>query len=523
MTLKRAWPVLALLALLLVLGETSQSRLSITYDEFGHLLYGMRVMAGNTDRFDDSKMPVSALNALPLTLRGIGEAQLDPRRAPLEEIRLARHATVWASAVLALVVFAWACELYGYAAGLLALGLYVLEPNLLAHGQLVTTDLYAALFLTLALYTYWRFLARPGRGRLVVSALALGLAQVAKYTAAYLHPLYLLLGFIWWWRQPDRARLGKSCLAAAAVHVAASLLVINAAFLFNHTGLSWGGYAFKSSFFRGVQHATAFLGWAPVPLPYPYLQGLDLVKYGDESGTGFGSIYLLGELRHNQGFPAYYLVAFLFKTPLALQALLAWAAVRWWRTRERRSFWRDELVLLVPVAFFTVYFDFFFKAQIGLRYFLVAYPLLIVFAGSLAADWPGLGRRARLAGAGLVVWMAASNLYYFGHYLTYFNELIGPRTNAYKVLADSNLDWGQNILDLQDYLRAHPDVTRNPPEPVPGHYIVDVNIVAGIDTARPGHWVHFFAPTGQVAFTYLLYDITTADLERALRQLRKAQ
>jgi hypothetical protein len=217
----------------------------------------------------------------------------------------------------------------------------------------------------------------------------------------------------------------------------------------------------------------------------------------------------------------YYLVAFLFKTPLALQGLLAWAAVHCWRTRARRSFRRDELVLLVPVVFFTVYFDLFFKAQIGLRYFLVAYPLLIVFAGSLAADWSGLGRRARIGVALLAAWMVASNLYYFGHYLTYFNELIGPRTNAYKILADSNLDWGQNILDLQDYLAAHPDVQRNPAEPLPGRYIVDVNIVAGIDTARPGHWVHFFEPVGQVAFTYLLYDITTADLEQALSHLQR--
>jgi hypothetical protein len=521
MTPKRAWPVLALLMVLLVLQEGSMRRLGITYDEFSHLLYGVRLVEGNSDRFDDSKMPVSAWNALPLAFSGVDEAQLTASPNQIEPIRLARHASVLAGLALALVVFAWAYELYGYAAGLLALGLCVFEPNLLAHGELITTDLYAALFITLALYTYWRFLAKGGRGRLLVSATALGLAQVAKYTASYLYPLYLLIGLIWWWRQPDRANLWKPALGSVAVYAAASLVVINIAFLGNHTLMPWGDYTFKSRLLQGLQHATSFLSWVPAPLPHPYIQGLDLVKYGDESGTGFGGIYLFGEVRHNQGFLTYYFVAFLFKTPLALQAILAWAAVHWWRTRRGRDFLRDELVLFAPVAFFTIYFNFFFKAQIGLRYFLVVYPLLIVFAGSLASDWAGLGRRARIAGAALAAWMVASNLSYFGHYLMYFNELIGPRANASKVLADSNLDWGQNGLYLRDYLRDHPEVTRNPPEPGTGRFIVDLNIALGIDTSRPGGWIRYFEPAGMVAYTYVLYDIKLSDFEKASNRLRK--
>lgn len=189
-----------------------------------------------------------------------------------------------------------------------------------------------------------------------------------------------------------------------------------------------------------------------MPLPYPYLQGLDLVKYGDESGTGFGRIYLLGELRSNRGFPSYYLVAFLFKTPLGLQVLLLWAVVQAWRRRLGAEFFRHEFFLVVPALFFALYFSLFFRAQIGIRYLLVIYPLLIVFAGSLARDWRQMGPKARLAGAGLLLWIAGSNLSYAGHYLSYFNELVGNRRNSYKILADSNLDWGQNINYRADYL-----------------------------------------------------------------------
>ena len=42
-----------------------------------------------------------------------------------------------------------------------------------------------------------------------------------------------------------------------------------------------------------------------------------------------------------------------------------------------------DWVVVVPVAFFAVYFNFFYQAQIGIRYFLVVFPPLYVLAGDL--------------------------------------------------------------------------------------------------------------------------------------------
>ena len=53
-----------LLLALLALQVSSARRTSVTYDEPGHLRYGTRLLSGETARFDDSKMPVSAVNAL---------------------------------------------------------------------------------------------------------------------------------------------------------------------------------------------------------------------------------------------------------------------------------------------------------------------------------------------------------------------------------------------------------------------------------------------------------------------------
>jgi hypothetical protein len=40
----------------------------------------------------------------------------------------------------------------------------------------------------------------------------------------------------------------------------------------------------------------------------------------------------------------------------------------------------------------------------------------------------------------------------FPHYLTFFNELAGGPSNGYKVLVDSNLDWGQDLIRLRKYM-----------------------------------------------------------------------
>ena len=47
---------------------------------------------------------------------------------------------------------------------------------------------------------------------------------------------------------------------------------------------------------------------------------------------------------------------------------------------------------------------------------------------------------------------------------------------AYKILADSNLDWGQNWHYLQRYLRAHPEAKIEPGRPVDGRIVVGANL-----------------------------------------------
>ena len=135
-------------------------------------------------------MPFSALHTMTSQSPAIvaNNSGLSVDKSWIAQIKRGRYATIALSLILAAYVFTWCYQLYGRQAALLSLSLYVFDPNFLAHGQLVTADLPAALMITIALYHFWQFLKLGGKERALLSATTLGLSQLAKYSCVYLYP-----------------------------------------------------------------------------------------------------------------------------------------------------------------------------------------------------------------------------------------------------------------------------------------------------------------------------------------------
>jgi hypothetical protein len=203
-------------------------------------------------------------------------------------------------------------------------------------------------------------------------------------------------------------------------------------------------------------------------------------------GGGRSQSFLLGRFS-DDGFLAYFPVAFAVKTPLVVLALVLVAALlllRDARTRQRALF-----LLVAAGGYFSL--TMLSALNIGYRHALPALPYLLVLATGLAA--PEL-RRARpsrlLAGrltparllAGSLAVLIAGAIWIHPHYLSYFNPLAGGPTNGYRVLTDSNVDWGQDLLRLQAWMQerdvrsvrlgwfgsADPDYYGLAYEPLPG-------------------------------------------------------
>ncbi len=102
---------------------------------------------------------------------------------------LARLPSIWLGLLLAAVAGRWAWQLSGRRwVGLLALTFVALDPNILAHTRLATTDLGLTAFALLAGYTLWRFLGTPSWGRALLAGAAFGLLANTKFTAGLFIP-----------------------------------------------------------------------------------------------------------------------------------------------------------------------------------------------------------------------------------------------------------------------------------------------------------------------------------------------
>lgn len=512
---------LLILILFILISILSSVKVSYTMDENLHYQYGENILNGDATRFDDSSMPISVLNALPAKLAFFLPA--GRLKIALGQFTVARLVTIIFSMLVAYLIFSWSRLLYGFIPSIFSLLLYVFDPNIIAHSQLVTTDLYMLGIFALAFYRLWLFANHRSSKNGLLFLLVLGVSQIVKNTALSLFPLCLVALLIYDWpvfrdsfTKIDRlksliTRYIGYILTASAVTV----LVINVGFLFNRTFTRFGDYQFRSAPFIALQYHFAVLRQVPVPVPYPYLEGLDWMINTEQTGERYGNVYLLGQLSKPKGFPGYYFIASLLKVPIASQIIIILSfAVYLVRRDKNRNFLRNEVFFFVPITFFTIYFNFLFNTQIGIRYYLIMFPLLYVFSGSLFVGWEGLSVFQRTLSVALVVYLIISVLSYFPYYIPYFNEIVWDKTQTYKYLSDSNLDWGQGQFYLNQYLFTHPDVVYSPDHIQPGTLVVGGDDLVGIleNPARYAWLRNNFKPVDTIAYTYFVYKISPQEI-----------
>ena len=152
-------------------------RHSPTYDEPAHLAAGIsHWQSGRFDLYRVNPPLVRMVAALPVMLAGTQTDWIRRSETLRSEFRvgcdfmrangkrsfwlvtLARWGCIPFSLLGGVVCFAWARDLYGPSAGVLATGLWCFSPNILAHGQLVTPDVGAAATGLAASYAFWRWL-----------------------------------------------------------------------------------------------------------------------------------------------------------------------------------------------------------------------------------------------------------------------------------------------------------------------------------------------------------------------------
>src|SRR5262249_9017985 len=104
----------------------------------------------------------------------------------------ARLAAAVFTVALALSIFLFARRLFGIGPAFVALIIFVFEPNFLAHGALVTTDVAVAFGLFLGVATFHWYCDQPNVVRLLAVGLAAGICMTVKHSGLLLFPMLLL-------------------------------------------------------------------------------------------------------------------------------------------------------------------------------------------------------------------------------------------------------------------------------------------------------------------------------------------
>jgi 4-amino-4-deoxy-L-arabinose transferase-like glycosyltransferase len=357
----------------------------------------------------------------------------DPRYPQDRLLMLARVPTLFLALLLGYFLFRWTKELYGGLPALLALFLFSFCPNMLAHSGLITPDMALTSFSFISLYCLWKILRRNGGwGWIIVCAFSLGCALLSKYTALIQLPVFIIAATAIFLSSeyvhlpanyPFSRWLSNKGAIGKALRLLCLLLVI---FLLSFFALSLG-YRFQlHHYFRGVTHQMIH-------------------------AEGGHPSFLLG-MYSQSGWWYYYLIAFLLKTPIPLLLLLMAGALFYMKRILHVSV--DLVFLLAPVAVYFIFFSINHQA-IGLRYILPVYPILFVLAGTVISGVRHIRGRVwwYIIIALLCGWYLRGTLVLHPHYLAYFNEAAGGPDNGYRYLADSNLDWGQDLKGLGLYLK----------------------------------------------------------------------
>jgi hypothetical protein len=347
-----------------------------------------------------------------------------------------------------------------------------------------------------------------------------------------------------------------------------SIFIINCGYLFDGTFTLIKDFRFQTALFTGYDSfeevplggANRFndsgswfetiVGYIPMPLPFNFVQGIDTQRLDFERGL---PSYLRGEwLDH--GWWYYYLYALLIKMPMGTIGLFFLAIFCTFFQKGYNASWRDEMVIILP----GIVLLFFVSSQMGFsvhsRYIIPALPFLFLWVSKVGRSF--ILKRPFIATLAftLLAWSVISSMCIYPHSISYFNELVailptpseprspkepegtsfivallssGPR-NGGRHLLDSNIDWGQDIFNLERWYYEHPEAVNmkivywgsypieltklpfneKPPvnAPLPGWHALSVNYIY----SRERQYRYFlnFEPIATAGYSIYIYHIT---------------
>ena len=378
----------------------------------------------------------------------------------------------------AVIMFRWGKELYGEMGAMLGLILFLFSPTVMAHSRFVTTDVPALFGVLFSIYTFVRYLQEQTGKRMLVAGFAFGIALLLKFSTFLLGPFLIGIGIMYGFVF-DRHHHGHWKYGLKTIW--GSLLI----FLIGFLGVVWPVYGFHVLNYppdKQLSDTTTLLssfGNRLLADPVVWMSGVPFLRALAQYFLGFlmvvqrsaggNMIYFLGEVT-NQGGPFYFPLVYFIKEPLAwwILVFMSLTGAIYRLTNIKKGLkgsleWVHahfaEFVMISWLAFYW-FISIRSTLNIGVRHILPTFPfaiLLVVGQISRMRDWlqkyeHQFVRPFMLSVAFLVGWFIFENVRTYPYYLTYFNQTVGGSDGGYRYVTDSNLDWGQDLKRLSQFV-----------------------------------------------------------------------
>ena len=371
--------------------------------------------------------------------------------------------------ILGFYLFRWTRELFGSAAGLLALSMFAFSPTFLAHGHLVTTDVAAALGAFAATYCFVKALKNPSWKNIAVSGAVLGISELLKFSMILLFPMFILLAGACWLAKMFSFKKAFQILFAA---FAVCFLVIGPVYQFhvwNYPPARQVSDSKEILASHGFKPGAAAIVWAadkPVLRPYAqYFLGVMMVT---QRVAGGNTTYFLGQVSR-ESWRTYFPVMYLAKetVPFHIFTLIAiiYALAKIKKPRagfknipaQIRAFTAAYLPQLAMVLFVAIYWasSVAGNLNIGVRHLMPVFPFTMALAAGGTIALVKCVKWAYAPVGALCAWQIFSVVLAYPGFLSYYNEIAGGSSSGYKIAVDSNTDWGQDLKRLKAWAQAN--------------------------------------------------------------------
>jgi len=397
----------------------------------------------------------------------------------------------------AIIIFVWTRKLYGYLTALTAIFLFSFSTTVMAHSRFVTTDVPALFGILLGTFFFIKYLKNSSHKNLVIAGLALGIAELTKFSVFLLVPFFLVLAVIYaFFHLPSASWRTK--LLNTLYLILNTILIVAIGYIF----VVWPIYGLHTRNYppeRQKVDTTYDLGsYGRRTLPNimiwmsdkPFIRGLS--QYGTgllmvtQRSIGGNDTYFLGKVSKN-AWKKYFPIVYFLKEPLPFwgMLILIWL---YWSVKIRfeknilKQCWRHcvdliknhftEVAMLLWLAFYW-YASITANLNIGVRHLMPTYGFVfILLAGQISKIYGKIFNKKHLITyclllATLFSWYLYENISIYPYYLTYFNQTallrpswipenrIGYIPGGHNYVVDSNIDWGQDAKRLAEWVEKN--------------------------------------------------------------------